>query len=319
MDDDVCILCANQCFLLTSLDGATTDTRPLEDLTSSQEEADTLIILHSIYADRTGTEDADIIIHSPDTDVFLLLIAFCHKCTHQLYFDTGVGNKRRMIHIQTLCQKIDKDIQDCILGLHAFTGCDVNSAFVQKGKAKPLNLLLKNPNFILAFKEMGRSETVSEDLLCQLEKFVCHLYGKPSYSSTNKLRHDLVRQKYMVKGQCLLSSFEGLDISLLPPCRAALHMHCLRANYQAMIWKKADIAQPNIPGPQGHGWKKEDNGMLSIDWCKDLFPQQLADILSESQTDQEQDSDDDVLSDTNNSVHDQDSSDSETSEDEESD
>ena len=153
-----------------------------------------------------------------------------------------------------------------LLGLHAFTGCDVNSAFVQKGKIKLLNVLLKKQEFTTAFKELGQSSEVSENVLDMLERFVCCLfYGKPSYTSTNKLRYDLVQQKYLVKGQRPLSSNAGLDISLLPPCREALKNHTLIANYQAMIWKQADIAQPEIPDPVGNGWKQDTNGILSIE------------------------------------------------------
>ena len=62
-------------------------------------------------------------------------------------------------------------------------------------------------------------------------------------------------------------------------------MHILRANYQAMIWKQADIPQPEIPEPLSHGWTKSANGALSIDWCTDIFAQQLVDIfLYENQT-----------------------------------
>ena len=145
-------------------------------------------------------------VHQNDTDVFLLLIAFCQKYTHPFYFDTGMENNRKMINIQTHCQKIDKDVQDAILGLHAFTSCDVNNAFVQKGKPKPLDILIKD-----------------------LE------YAPVSYTSTNKLRHDIVRQKYIVRGKGVLSCIEGLDISLLPPCRTALKFHSLHANYQTLI------------------------------------------------------------------------------------
>ena len=150
-----------------------TETPLLQNLSSSHEEADTLLILHSVYVDQTtNSPDTDIIIRSPDTDVLLLPIAFCQKYTHPLYFDTGRGNKRNMINNQTLCQKNDKDIKHAILGLHAFTGCDVNNAFVQKGKSKPLNILMKNLK-----------------------------YAPVSYTSTNKLRHDIVRQKYIVRGK----------------------------------------------------------------------------------------------------------------------
>ena len=226
----------------------------MTNLSTSQEEADTIIILHSLYADTEAEkEDLDIIVRSPDTDVFILLLSYCHKFKHHLYFDTGNSNKRRIIHIQALCEKIKREIQERILGLHAFTGCDSISAFVQKGKKKPLTLLLKHLEFVPAFKELGERDTLSQDMLLQLERFVCHLYGKPTHSNVNKLRFDLVTQKYFLKGQSPLSCVHGLDISLLPPCQQALRMHIMRANYQAHIWKQAHIGHPDIPNPSGHG------------------------------------------------------------------
>ena len=87
----------------------------------------------------------------------------------------------------------------------------------------------------------------------------------------------------------LLSSIHGLDISLLlPPCEQVLKMHSLRANYQATIWRQADIAQPEISEPFCHGWTKSDNGILSINLCTDLFSQQLVDILYDNQTNGEE-------------------------------
>ena len=141
--------------------------------------------------------DTDIIIRSTDTDVFLLLIAFCQKHTHPLYFDTGTGNKRKRINIQTLCQKTDKDVQDAILGMRAFTGCDVNSAFVQKGKSKPLNMIITKLEYAPVFKKLGYSETVSYELFSKLEKCVYQFYRKPPYTSTDKLSNDIARQKYI--------------------------------------------------------------------------------------------------------------------------
>ena len=271
------------CVILTSPDGQVTESQPVINLSTTQEEEDTLIILHSIYADtEAGQEDVDIIVRSPDTDVLILLLSFCQRFNHPLYFDTGNSNKRRMIHIQTLSEKIKREIQESILGLHAFTGCDSISAFVQKGKKRPLKVLYKYLEFVSAFKELGKEEIVSERCLLQLEKFVCHLYGKPNHTSVNKLRYDLVRQKYHLKGKCPLSSIQGLDISLLPPCQQALRMHIMRANYQAMIWRQAYIALPDIPQPSGYGWTLGANGVLSIDWCTHLVPQQLVDILHDN-------------------------------------
>ena len=114
----------HMCVVLTSLDGESTDSRPVDCLYSSQEEADTLIILHSLNADAEENENMDIIVR----------ISVCQKFKHPLYFDTGVSNKRRMIHIQTLCDKMAKDIPEIILSFHAFTGSDSTSVFCKKEK-----------------------------------------------------------------------------------------------------------------------------------------------------------------------------------------
>ena len=113
---------------------------------------------------------------------------------------------------------------------------------------------------------------------------MCYLYGKPNYTSVNKLRFDIVRQKYLLKGPNPLSNSQGIDMSVLPPCQQALKMHSFRANYQALTWRQADLAHSEIPDPLLHGWIKSAAGVLSIDWCKDWFPQQLVDIIYENGT-----------------------------------
>ena len=58
-------------------------------------------------------------------------------------------------------------------------------------------------------------------------------------------------------------------------------MHVTRANYQALIWKKAHQATPRIPGPHGHGWNTFVKGGLEIGWTNgNLLPQELADIIT---------------------------------------
>ena len=91
----------NSCYILTSLDVISTESRIINKLSTSQEEADTIMILHSLYADTEEEDDIDIIVRSADTDVFVLLSSFCYQCKHPLYFDTGSSNKRRIIPIQT--------------------------------------------------------------------------------------------------------------------------------------------------------------------------------------------------------------------------
>ena len=118
-----------------------------------------------------------------------------------------------------------------------------------------------------------------EHVLLKIEEFVCPMYGgKPNDRSVDKIRYDRARQKYRPNGKSLLSCVKGLDISLLPSCQQALRKHILHANYQALIWRKADIAYPDIHHPSGHGWNLSED-ILSIDWCEVPVPQQLVDIL----------------------------------------
>ena len=68
-------------------------------------------------------------------------------------------------------------------------------------------------------------------------------------------------------------------MSLLPPCNDALRMHIERANYQALIWYNASVANPEIPSPCGHGWKMEAD-QLEIQWTEgELMPQDLFEVL----------------------------------------
>ena len=133
----------SKCFLLEVNEGVL-DKIPILSLHSNQEEADTRIILHVLHIAGTEKEiDVNtIIVRSPDTDVLLLLIHFSLDIqTHSIYFDTGTGNKRRLISIKAIVEKIGVQFSKALLGFHAFTGCDTTSAFMRKGKVRPLKLL----------------------------------------------------------------------------------------------------------------------------------------------------------------------------------
>ena len=59
-----------------------------------------------------------------------------------------------------------------ILGLHIFTGCDNKSALKEKGKTKPLGLMLEYEAFCSAFIALGCGWEVPDDILPDVEKFV---------------------------------------------------------------------------------------------------------------------------------------------------
>ena len=79
-----------------------------------------------------------------------LLVRFARHLRQRVLFDTGTGDKRRLLHVQAVSKDLGDDVNLTLAALHAFTGCDTTSAFMRKGKVKPLKLLIKHPEFIPA-------------------------------------------------------------------------------------------------------------------------------------------------------------------------
>jgi len=278
----VFFVCEEQCILLQSEDGKRVSSTEIRSLFSSQEEADTRIILHCMYASNKAASDVKIIVRSPDTDVFLLLIYFSWDICHAVLFDTGTGNKRRLLNTRDIAKSIGVDMSHALLGFHAMTGSDCTSAFVRHGKLGPLKLLEKNSTFVELFNSFGSSEHVTDASFAKLEQFVCHMYRHPTYRNVDELRCDIFKSRYQAKlSKDKLSFTAGIDLSLLPPCRSSLRLHCERANYQTMIWKRSHIAYSSLPSPTACGWILEDDGSIAVEWVQgDLKPQQLVGILA---------------------------------------
>ena len=92
-DRRVYFVCQQDCFLLTSTDGLTVLSRSVECLTFTKEETDTRMLLHLNHADHECSESA-IIVKSPNTDVFLLLLHYCIDIKSNVLFDTGSRDKK---------------------------------------------------------------------------------------------------------------------------------------------------------------------------------------------------------------------------------
>ena len=138
---------------------------------SSHEEADTRIILHCNDADANLPESSVILVTSPDTDVFILLLRFVRHIKQTVLFDTGTGDKRRLVNVQAVAKDLGDEINLALVALYPFKGCDTTSAFVRRGKAKPLTLLKKHPEFLPAFHAPGSRVDIKDRVYKDLEKF----------------------------------------------------------------------------------------------------------------------------------------------------
>lgn len=193
------------------------EVQEIQELNSTQEEADTRMYLHVAYAATTST---DIIIVSPDTDVLVIGVSLQPLITAHLYFHTGKGANLRTLDIQAIHTTLGDDFSKSLIGLHCFTGCDSVSAFYGKGKKKAFNLLLKDKSLCIAFKELGEQFELKTEMMALLEKFVCNLYGQTGVAEVNTAR-------------CNMFRFSRKSEIAMPPNKDSLRQHIKRSNYQA--------------------------------------------------------------------------------------
>ena len=93
---------------------------------------------------------------------------------------------------------------------------------------KPLTLLKKHPEFLPAFHALGSD--IEDRVFKDLEKFTCLMYGS-KLGDINSLRYEKFIDRFSGKQGEMMTSYNGVDMSLLPPCRESLKMHVRRANY----------------------------------------------------------------------------------------
>jgi hypothetical protein len=109
----------------------------VHEISSNQEEADTKLLLHADHASSCGWRK--FIIHTPDTDVFLIALSCLPVIAGNIFIKTGTRDKKRLVSLEALKESLESQIPDgleysvndllCALsGLHSFTGCDSVSA-----------------------------------------------------------------------------------------------------------------------------------------------------------------------------------------------
>ena len=88
-----------------------------EELFSDHEEADTRLLHHAKQASRTHNH---VVIRNPDTDVFIRLLGHKSAIPTAVYFDTEIGNQRRILHMGKVFLTLGFELCDALTGFHAF-------------------------------------------------------------------------------------------------------------------------------------------------------------------------------------------------------
>ncbi|WAQ94372.1 hypothetical protein MAR_006843, partial [Mya arenaria] len=206
-------------------------------LDTNQEEADTVMILHAKYeADRGST---CIAIHSPDTDVLVLLlhhyqyIGAAHLCmsTGRVTLHT---DGRRFIPVHQLINKLTKDQLNILLSVYCITGCDTTSGFFGKGKRRVFKLLTERASNYQPLLNLGEELLLSDLQRTACTRFVISLYG-------------------------------GNDVQTLhqniPPTAESLNLHLQKCVIQLWIWRHATTAQHDLPPFTYFGYEIDGDGL----------------------------------------------------------
>ena len=237
------------CFLLGDGD--------IAELCWNHEEVDTRLLFH---VQHNAKSFETIVIHTLDTDVFLIALGVSGEINEAMFIQTGVQNKTCIISLAEVKKalKINYGVQDIdlaskpLLGLHGFTGCDTISSFAGKGKVKPVKVMMSNESYLNMFASFGNEPKLSEDQFLVIQKFVCHLYGHQD-QYTNMVRYKMYAAKH-----------GHLDPKSIPPCADSLRQHSLCALYQVHIWRKSLESHPQIPSPIDFGWDQNEDGHFVI-------------------------------------------------------
>lgn len=211
------------------------------------EEADTRIFVHVKSAVIQGHKS--VMIKANDTDVVVIALhsmSFLKNLGLQnLWLAYGQGKHTCWIPMHELLESVGLSKASGILYFHAFTGCDVVSAFRGKGK-KTAWQTWNVCDVGETFKELSQFPlSLTDSHIASLEKFVVAMYDKSSMSpSVDQTRLDLFARKQR-------------PYMNIPPTQAALCQHARRATYQASIWCCAMDPRPNLGCPSDWGWIKE--------------------------------------------------------------
>ena len=254
----------------------------VEELKCQHEEADARMIFH-LYHIATGYGQR-IAVRSNDTDVLLLLLHHYLKLEHrpQVWMDAGLGsnNSRRYINIGQIADSLGDRLLDSLPGFHAITGSDATTAFMNKGKLRPYDLMVRNQSHIHMLAELGTHESVPEHVHSGIEKFVCAMYGKAHMNNVDDVRYAYFQQNYAPKRiDDPLGRIKGMNPSSMPPCKAVLRNKIMRSNYLAYTWRHAHHRNPQTAPPNEHGWTLVD-GKYHMKWFDcDQIPETLTRIL----------------------------------------
>ena len=80
------------------------------------------------------------------------------------------------------------------------------SSFFRKGKSTCFKLMLKNPDYKMAFSKLGESWDLNEETFNVLQEFITKLYGIGRAADVNAARYKIFSRKFANEEKTVESS-----------------------------------------------------------------------------------------------------------------
>ncbi|KAL7297902.1 hypothetical protein TKK_0008923 [Trichogramma kaykai] len=154
-------------------------------------------------------------------------------------------------------------LQCIVLFLHAFSGCNTTSSFLNKGKRALIKLFLKRKDLILEAKKFYHTNTPMYEIAFSGIKIAQEFYGGKNRDITlNELRF----RRFVKLSRKGLVKFESL-----PPTEGSVIQHAYRTYLQVQSWLG------NKKRATDWGWYMRNGNLIPLHSDMPPFPQELED------------------------------------------
>ena len=266
-----------------------------EQYYSTAEEADSRIWRHAIQS-----QASNILIYSPDTDVYNIGLSFLNQhrtTTYVIQLNIPHADEQKYINLNNLKTALSKDMdlsnlpQDelCLIlqTLFICTGCDYISYFKSMGKATFLNNFFQHASFISGYNMPGFLHNTSSNNkengflsfirligTCYFKKHLSAFVALKGHKTPTHLYNSLdpslqIKEKHMqwlqqireIVGDRIINEEDRV------PTFTSLWRHWLRSCWISQLWQNSSHPDlfPALPAPEASGWLLQNNNYV-IDW-----------------------------------------------------
>ena len=246
--------------------------QPVLGLQSTQDEADTRVLLHTLYTAQN--EDVErVVIYANDTDIIVLAVYYA--ATHlSLLQELWVRNApQSYLPIHEIAAKLGKPLCRALPFIHSMSGRDTTSYPYFTGKKAWLaNSKTLDLSALEAFAEDEQSCEVTDVVVSQARELMLAVYSNKHEEFQGASLSKLRVFKFLNNKSTLLK--------ILPPTEDAFLQHVRRAALATLIDKRAHIPKPPTVSVEEYGWALMDDNPVPVMSTQLAWPQQMKSAAS---------------------------------------